>query len=844
VLPPRLPPSPAVTSTTKSRRTQAYDTGSTPLVADTASAPHRYLPLLVLLFIGSGAAALIYEIVWFQLLSLIIGSSAVSMGVLLGTFMGGMCIGSLLLAKYIARREHPLRVYALLEGAIAVFGLLVLWFMPFIGGLYFKIAVHGMNGIFLRGVICALCLLPPTILMGATLPAIARWVETTREGVSWLGFFYGGNIAGAVVGSLVAGFYLLRLHDMAVATYTAVAIDLLVMGAGLMLSRITAHEVAEEVIEDIDEDAPKRTLIPRGTWPVYTTIGLSGATALAAEAVWTRMLSLLLGATTYTFSLILAAFLTGLGIGSSIGAVVAKNARNPRLALGICQMLLVAAIAWAAYSSTNYLPYWPVSPNLSATPTYTFQIDLVRCLWVVLPASILWGASFPIALAAVGRDEKDPGRLVGTVYAANTIGGIVGALFGSLLLIAWLGTQTTERLLIVVAAISALVSLVPTMVEGVRKNVVKPSGVVWGFATAVLAAACMPLVHPVPPLLVGYGRWFATRLENINDFIYVGEGMTASVAVSQLSNGVLNYHNAGKVQASSEPQDMRLQRMLGHLTTLLPPKADNVLVIGCGAGITAGAVSIDPTLKSETIAEIEPLVPKVVSKYFGAHNYNVVLNPKVHVQIDDARHFILTTDQKFDAVTSDPLDPWVKGAATLYTEEFFNVVKDHLNEGGVVTLFVQLYETGAPGVKSEIATFMRAFPNGVVFGNTNNGGGYDLVLVGQKGTMKIDVDAIEAKLADPKFAQVAQSLREIGFNNATDLFATFAGNEAMLRPWLADAQINHDRNLRLQFLAGEGLNNYNNAGIYSQMMQYRQYPEGLFVGSPDRLNRIRVGGAY
>ncbi|MGH9886643.1 MAG: fused MFS/spermidine synthase, partial [bacterium] len=332
------------------------------------------------------------------------------------------------------------------------------------------------------------------------------------------------------------------------------------------------------------------------------------------------------------------------------------------------------------------------------------------------------------------------------------------------------------------------------------------------------------------------------------NIIYVGEGLNASVAVSELSNGVRNYHNAGKVQASSEPQDMRLQRMLGHLTTLLPNTGasinkQNVLVIGCGAGVTAGAVSISPALERETIAEIEPLVPSVVSKYFGEHNYNVVTNPKVHVQIDDARHFILTTDQKFDAVTSDPLDPWVKGAATLYTQEFFEVVKSKLKPGGVVTLFVQLYESNTEAVKSEVATFMKAFPNGVVFSNTNNGAGYDLVLVGQQGDtpIKIDVDAVEKRLASPEYAQVAQSLREIGFNSATDLFATFAGNEPMLRPWLADAQINHDRNLRLQFLAGLGLNIYDQAGIYSQMLQYRRYPEGMFTGTQEQIGRIRMG---
>ncbi|HEY9229440.1 MAG TPA: hypothetical protein VIP11_22515, partial [Gemmatimonadaceae bacterium] len=212
----------------------------------------------------------------------------------------------------------------------------------------------------------------------------------------------------------------------------------------------------------------------------------------------------------------------------------------------------------------------------------------------------------------------------------------------------------------------------------------------------------------------------------------------------------------------------------------------------------------------------------------------------VKVQIDDARHFILTTDQKFDAVTSDPLDPWVKGAATLYTQEFFEVVKSKLNPGGVVTLFVQLYESNTEAVKSEIATFLKAFPNGVVFGNTYNGAGYDLVLVGSVDPLKIDVDAMEKKLASPEYAQVAQSLREIGFNSATELLSTFAGNEPMLRPWLADAQINHDKNLRLQFLAGLGLNLYDQAGIYSQMVQYRRYPEGLFTGTPEQLGQIRT----
>src|SRR6476661_7376124 len=625
----------------------------------TSSAPHRqYLPLLLLLFIGSGCAALIYEIVWFQLLQLVIGSSAVSMGVLLGTFMGGMCLGSLFLARVISAREHPLRVYAFLELGIAVCGLLLLFGMPLLGGIYFHWGGGGITGILLRGVAASICLLPPTLLMGATLPAMSRWVESTPEGVSWLGFFYGGNIGGGVVGCLLAGFYLLRVHDTAVATFVAVGINVLVAVLALAIARVAPHEEGETIVAAPLDRASD-------SWPVYVAIGLSGMTALGAEVIWTRLLSLLFGATVYTFSLILAVFLLGLGIGSSLGSTIAGRVARPRLALGWCQMLLCVAMAWTAYMLTQSLPYWPINPSISTDPWFNFQLDFVRCLWAVLPGAILWGASFPLALASVATGGKDPARLVGGVYAANTLGAILGSVSASLLMVVWLGSQRAQQVLVIISAVSALLMLESAAAEAESKKTR------FQFAGTLLLAAAMGgavllarTIHPVPGVLVAYGRYAATRLGE-GEIIYVGEGWNASVAVSRLSNGVLNYHNAGKVQASSEPQDMRLQRMLGHMTTLIPKNPESVLVIGCGAGVTAGAVSVDPNVKRLTIAEIEPLVPRVVSRYFAEHNFDVVANPKTHVVTDDARHYLLTTREKFDAITSDPLDPWVKGAAML-----------------------------------------------------------------------------------------------------------------------------------------------------------------------------------
>jgi len=795
-------------------------------------ASRQYLPALLLLFVGSGCAALIYEIVWFQLLQLTIGSSAVSLGVLLGTFMGGMCLGSYLLPRLVAARHHPLRVYASLELGIGAMGLILLFGMPIVNTIYVAVGGSGFAGVLFRGLVAGVCLLPPTLMMGATLPAMARWVETTPKGVSWLGFFYGGNIGGAVIGSLLAGFYLLRVFDMAVATYVAVALNVTVASLGLLLARLTTHEPAAA--------SASSTAIARapGSGLVYLTIALSGMTALSAEVIWTRLLSLLFGATVYTFSLILAVFLVGLGIGSSLGSALAREAKRPRVALGWCQMLLCAAIAWAAYMLSDSLPYWPINPSIATAPSFNFQLDLVRCFWVVLPGAILWGASFPLALASVAAPGQDPARLVGGVYAANTVGAIVGSLGASLLLVTWLHTPHTQQLLIVLCALSALLMLAPAVAgEGGRGSFQWAGTIVLVLATggAGLLARSVP---DVPGLLVAYGRYSATWV-GLSNIIYVGEGLNAFVAVSELPSGVRNYHNAGKVQASSEPQDMRLQRMLGHMTHLIPKSPKNVLVIGCGAGVTAGAVSIGPNVEHVTIAEIEPLVPATVSQYFAQYNYDVVNNKKVTVHVDDARHFLLTTKEKFDAVTSDPLDPWVKGAATLYTQEFFDVVKQHLNPGGVVTLFVQLYESNTEAVKSEIGTFFEAFPNGVVWGNTNNGQGYDLVVMGQVEPTKINLDEMEARLESPQYAQVAQSLREIGFNSAVDFFSTYAGNATDLAGWLKDAQINHDRNLRLQFLAGMGLNLYQSGPIYSEMLAYSRFPDNLFTGSDQTMQAIR-----
>jgi spermidine synthase len=784
----------------------------------------RFLPLLLVLFLGSGCAALIYEIVWFQLLQLVVGSSAVSLAVLLGTFMGGMCLGSLGLPRFVSATRHPLRVYACLELGIAISAVLVLICVPEVGKLYTAMVGHGMPGILLRALVCIVALLPPTIMMGATLPAIARWIEATPRGVAWLGFFYGGNTLGAVGGCVIAGFYLLRVHDRVTATWVAVALNVTVAALAFVLAKFARVErAAPDALATVEPGPETATETSRASYPILVAIGLSGLCALAAEVVWTRLLSLLLGATVYTFSIILAVFLVGLGIGSSIGSAIARDYSRPRLALALCQFLQIAAIAWAAHTIAQTLPYWPVDATKIARPVNKFQLDLLRTAWAILPSALLWGASFPLALAGLTGSHRDSARVVGRAYAANTVGAIFGAVGAGMLLIPTFGTQRTQVLILALSVVGGASALLP--LRAPRLGSLLTLGA--ALALAIVLGRRLPAI---PWQLVAYGRQVASTDYGAKA-LFFGEGMNASVAVSENPGGARFFHVSGKTEASNLFKDMRLQRMLGHIPALLHPNPKSVLIVGCGAGVTAGSFVIHPSIERIVICDIEPLVPRVVATHFATENNNVVRDPRVEIVYDDARHYVATTREKFDIVTSDPIHPWVKGSAVLYSQEYFELCRARLKPGGLVTQWVPLYESDLAVVKSEIATFFSVFPHGTVWTNEDEGYGYDTVMLGQAEPLKIDVDALQWRFDRPDFSKVREALDGYELDSAVGLLSSYAGRYTDLKSWLADAEINRDRNLRLQYLAGLRLESQRGAAASGEMLALRKFPADIFQSS-------------
>jgi spermidine synthase len=495
----------------------------------------------------------------------------------------------------------------------------------------------------------------------------------------------------------------------------------------------------------------------------------------------------------------------------------------------------VVSVAWAALLLNREFPFWPIDPALAAGPWFNFQIDLLRAALAILPAASFWGASFPLALAAVASRDQDAGRVVGRVYAANTIGAIAGALAFSLLIIPGLGTQDAQRWMIGLSAMAAVVMLVWTSPADAPLGATRRIGAI--AAAIVLAMIAATSVAPVPADLIAYGRQIATFKGAT--FLYTGEGLNSSIAVSEAEGGVRNFHVSGKVEASTEVHDMRLQRLLGHMSALMHPRPRSVLIVGFGAGVTAGSFVLHPSVERIVICEIEPLIPRMVAPFFSKENYDVVHDPRVEIVYDDARHYILTTREKFDVITSDPIHPWVKGAASLYTRDYFDLVKAHLNPGGVVTQWVPLYQSTEEVVKSEVATFFDVFPYGTIWSNQYaNGGGYDVVMLAKPEPLTIDPGALQARLDRPDHARIAQALNEVDFRGVPGLMAAYGGQGRDLRPWLVDAQINRDRNLRLQYLAGMANNIYDNR-IYQDMLAYWRFPEEMLTGSPEWKERLR-----
>jgi spermidine synthase len=572
---------------------------------------------------------------------------------------------------------------------------------------------------------------------------------------------------------------------------------------------------------------------------VYVVAGLSGLTSLGAQVLWTRLLTLLFGATVFAFAIILAVFLAGLGIGSALAAYLLRRGQHAVRGLAWTQLLLAPTLFLAGLVLARYLPF--ASPP-SLTPVSALHgLHVVRAVLVILPSAVLWGASFPLALAAAASSGADTGRSSAYVYAANTIGAIAGALGTSFWIIPSFGSAWAAKLLCIIAGASAAVALRALLVAAARSGKTSRSAPIqpaWALGLGFLCAAVVPGLSPV---FLTHGRYI-WWLDARDRFPYVSEGAASTVGVHISPDGYKNFHVAGRVEATNNPSDLRTERLIGHLSGLPHPHPESVLVVGMGGGVSAGALSIYPEVKRIVICEIEPRVAGA-TRLFADENYHVLDNPKVEVVFDDARHFLATTREKFDIITSDPIHPWVRGNSILFSREYYGIVRDRLKPGGLATQWVPLYETSELAIKIQMKTFMDAFPNGTVWNTQTSGKGYDVVLVGGEAPLRLDVASIQRRMDENP--QLKQSLADVKIMSAVDLLATYGASGRDMGAWLSDVPINRDFSLKLEYISGLALNTGEADPIYAHMVQGRTYPAFLASGREDSelRRRLKAGGS-
>jgi spermidine synthase len=751
----------------------------------------------LLLFALSGAAALVYEVVWTRLLTLQIGHGLAAASTVLAAFMGGLAAGAAAGGR-IGQRLAPraaLRGYALLEAGIAAVALLLPFILTGLRPLLAALYADGDGGLVFGGVRLAFGLVVlslPAAAMGATFPLASRWIVRSPALVSTdAGRLYAANTLGAAAGALVTGFVLLPIFGLSGATLVGVLLNLAAAaGAWVMAGRTGSELPTEAAAPALAPRKPKGAALPRPgrPWLAAATLGMTGLASLTLQVVWTRLLASILGPTTYAFSAVVAIFILGIAGGSAAGAQLSRALRDPIGALALA-VIACAALALGATATVDTVVLEVA--RLVAQPEVTFDQVLMRewgfAAAILLPMSLAFGAVFPLALAVASRDEASMVSDLGLVYAVNTAGAIVGALGAGFVLVPWLGLFDTIR---VIAAVVALGGAALACAAQPR-----PAWLALALGAAVFGAAWF-VPKWDPRLLSSGGYKYAAAIRGPDLFTaltagelpYYREGSTATVSVRRLT-GATSLAIDGKVDAS-DAADMLTQRMLAHVALLLHPAPKRAAILGLGSGVTLGS-ALTHGLERATVLEISPEVVEA-SRFFEPLNHRPLADPRTRLIVGDGRTHLLLADETYDVIVSEPSNPWMAGIASLFTREFFEIAKSRLAPGGLLCQWAHTYDISEADLRSIVATFLSVFPNGTMWVI----GEADVLLIGSTGPLTDRMEGIQAAWQRPG---VAEDLASVGARSPVAVLSSFVAEGAALQAWTADAPIQTDNLARLEF---------------------------------------------
>lgn len=789
-------------------------------------------------FFISGAAGLIHEVAWTRLLRLVMGNTAFSITTVLCAFMGGLALGSFLGGRLIDRRTDPLRVFAFLEGTIALYCFLLPWLIQSVEPIYRLIYQNTHTSFYLfsliRFVFSGALLLIPATFMGATLPVLSRFFIRSLDQVGRpVGILYSINTFGAVLGGAGAGFFLIPNLGVTVTIWTACLLNALVAVTAYWLYRRLGDDVRatvvvrEEVrrIQEKDETGgkPRKKKGKQATVPASPAIpgrvaygpnhlvflligyGVSGFAALVYEIAWTRALSLLIGSSVYAFSMILTAFVLGIALGSMVYARFVDRLRDPLRALAVIQAA-IGLTALPVIAFIGHLPFWVTGMiSLFGTSFWKLQaVEFAMVLTIMLLPTTLMGAAFPLAGRLFVRTSATVGKSVGTLYASNTVGNILGAFAGGFILIPLAGIENTLFAAVLInVAVGAVFFALSRTLSATAKGLT---------AGAVMAVAVggIVLTPPWSTAEMSFGPFYeAIRLgksvarspaelraiEAKRKVLFHKEDASTTVTVKEHPGGSLSLYSNGKPDASSHG-DLPSQELVAHIPLLMHPDPKSALVIGLASGITLGSAGRYPLERLDCV-EIAPAMVEA-SRYFDEYNYRILDDPRVNLIIADGRNHLALTDKRYDVIISEPSNPYIAGVADLFTREYFQLCRDRLTDRGVAGAWMQAYLIDRESFRSIVRTFQSVFPEMMLW-KTNKG---DCIMLGSKVPLRVDYAKLNARIQQKG---VAGDLSRIDIRNMPDFLGHLVMGKNSVTRFAAGAKIHTDDNALVEFAAPRGL---------------------------------------
>jgi spermidine synthase len=742
--------------------------------------------VVFVLFFISGACGLIYEVVWSRMMLPIFGRSPLAVGTVLAAFMLGLALGSFLLGKYSDRSRNPLRLYALYEIGIGLTALLATFLLTWSAPVYVWVHTNfGESSLELavcRFLIAFVPLIIPTLLMGATLPILARIVISQLARIEReLGRLYAINTVGAVAGSLAAGFFLIRHLGLHGTIYLAVAGNLTVGIAAWLVSVRAGY--AERTVNPLPSEstASPSTVPPQSRLKYRITLwtfALSGFASFAYEVFWTRSLVFLVGNTTYAFTLMLTAFLTGIALGGYAIHFVADRIRNPLRLFAVIEVLIgvfSAASLPLLFSIVNSESVRALISRMSGQLGFLAASNFGFALLLMLLPATLIGATFPLIGRVFLDDLNSTGTTVGKVYAVNTIGNVLGALVPGLLILPLMGIQ---KGIILMAALNVCLGIV--IAFSWRK-----------YAIPVVAATAVAFTLFAVFLAHTQLKFqFPSEYQTENDgVLFYKEGGLVTTKVWSGTNFGYKLISVDGINIGGTSDSDYKQQILAHLPKLLLKSYSSELSIGLGSGILAGESARHAALKRIVCVELSKGVVEG-ARFFSGENYNILKDARADIVIDDIADFVLSTREQFDIISADEKTTGKYASNSMsYSKEYYTLLKQHLAPGGVV---IQWMPTDLPQSQYALAmrTFLDAFPHVMLwyFPPVGRFTMSNTVLVGSNGRIDIDPDRMRQTMENDPGA--FQGLRKYGLTTADSVLAHFIAREETLRRFIPQGPVN------------------------------------------------------